>query len=97
MGETRRVAKVRPYELEGRSTRALLADWAQITRALRGRGVIRTNNNPISDNAKAIVSDHYGGERGGFSQRGWDVRTPSGERLQVKSLREGPPQADEPA
>jgi len=71
-----------------RSTRELLADWAAIMRQLRDRGIIRTNNNPIGDIAEAIVAEHYGGERGSFSQAGWDVRLPSGERLQVKALRQ---------
>lgn len=42
------------------------------------------------------IAAHYGGERGNFSQAGWDVLLPGGERLQVKALREtgasGPPQ-----
>jgi hypothetical protein len=56
-------------------------------RELRVRDVIRTNNNPVGDIAEAIVAAHYGGERGGFSQAGWDVRTPEGERIQVKAMR----------
>jgi hypothetical protein len=32
-----------------------------------------TNNNPIGDIAEAIVATH-GGERGSFSQAGWDAR-----------------------
>lgn len=56
-------------------------------RQLRARDIIRTNNNPIGDIAEAIVALHYGGERGSFSQAGWDVLLPDGERLQVKALR----------
>ena len=75
------------YDPEGRSTPQLLADWAAIMRELRGRDVVRTNNNPVGDIAEAIVAAHFGGERGGFSQAGWDVLTPDGERIQVKSMR----------
>lgn len=75
------------YEPASRSTRELLADFAAIMRALRDRGVVRTNNNPIGDIAEAIVAQHYGGERGSFGQSGWDVKLPGGERLQVKALR----------
>lgn len=75
------------YDSESRSTRELLADFAAIMRALRDRGVVRTNNNPIGDIAEAIVAEHYGGKRGSFSQSGWDVKLPDGERLQVKGLR----------
>ena len=42
----------------------------------------------IGDVAEAIVAGHYGGTRGSFSQAGWDVCTPQGERLQVKALRQ---------
>lgn len=75
------------YEPDARSTREVLRDWAAIMRALRRREIIRTNNNPIGDIAEAIVHQHYGGERGSFSQAGWDVKTPDGVRLQVKASR----------
>jgi len=75
------------YDPSTRTTRDLLRDWAAIMRALRERGIIRTNNNPTGDIAEAIVREHYGGVRGGFTQAGWDVRTADGERLQVKALR----------
>jgi hypothetical protein len=76
------------YDPSSRTTRELLADWAAIMRQLRARDVIRTNNNPIGDIAEAIVAIHYGGERGNFSQPGWDIQLPNGERLQVKALRQ---------
>jgi hypothetical protein len=75
------------YEPESRTTTELLADWAAVMRELRHRDVIRTNNNPVGDIAEAIVASHYSGERGGFSQAGWDVRTGDGERIQVKAMR----------
>jgi hypothetical protein len=65
----------------------LLAQWAAIMRELRRRGVVRTANNPIGDIAEALVAGHYGGERKGFSNAGWDVTTPEGERLEVKAIR----------
>lgn len=70
------------YDVSSRSTRQLLADFAAIMRTLRQRGIVRTNNNPIGDIAEAIVAEHHRGERGGFSQPGWDVRLPDGERIQ---------------
>jgi hypothetical protein len=78
------------YDPASRTTRELLGDWAAIMRALRDREVIRTNNNPIGDIAEAIVHQHYGGERGSFSQAGWDIKTTDGKRLQVKALRRMP-------
>ncbi len=79
-----------PYDASGRTTPELLADWAAVMRELRVRDVIRTNNNPVGDIAEAIVAAHYGGERGSFVQAGWDVRTPEGERIQVKAMRTTP-------
>jgi hypothetical protein len=75
------------YDPTSRSVRDLLGDWAAVMRALKDRGVIRTNNNPVGDIAEYIVAAHYGGERAGFSQAGWDVKTPDGELIQVKGMR----------
>ena len=78
------------YDPASRSTSELFADWAAVMRELRLRDVIRTNNNPAGDIAEAIVAAYYEGERGGFSQAGWDVKTPDGERIQVKAMRTTP-------
>jgi uncharacterized protein DUF6998 len=75
------------YQPPERSTPQLLADWSAVMRELRVRDIIRTNNNPVGDIAEAIVATHFGGERGSFSQAGWDVKTPDGERIQVKAMR----------
>jgi len=75
------------YDTADRTTPELLADWAAVMRALRERGVIRTNNNPVGDIAEAIVAAHYRGTCGSFSQAGWDVQTPDGELIQVKAMR----------
>jgi hypothetical protein len=80
-------ARTMTYDPATRTTPELLGDWAAIMRALRDRDVVRTNNNPVGDIAEAIVAEHFGGERGSFSQAGWDVRTPAGERIQVKAMR----------
>lgn len=78
------------YQPSKRSTRQLLRDWASIMAELRERDVIRTSNNPIADLAEALVHEQFGGERGSFNQAGWDVKTASGERLQVKAMRRLP-------
>jgi hypothetical protein len=75
-------------DLGERSTRRLLSDWAAIMRELAHRDVVRTQNNPTGDIAEAIVQAHYTGSvRGSFSEKGWDVKTAAGERIQVKSMR----------
>ncbi|MBF6145480.1 MULTISPECIES: DUF6998 domain-containing protein [Nocardia] len=68
----------------------LLRLWADSMAELRSRDLIRTGNNPVGDLAEAIAYAHYGGERGSFSQKGWDIRTPEGERIQVKGMRRTP-------
>jgi hypothetical protein len=73
-------------DLAGLSVRELLALWAGSLRELRRRGVVRTFNSPIADIAEELVALHYGGERGSFSQKTWDVRVGT-ELLQVKALR----------
>jgi hypothetical protein len=75
------------YDPALRTTGDLLKDWAAIMRVLQARDVIRTDNNPVGDIAEAVVHAHYGGERGGFNQKGWDVTRPDGMRLQVKALK----------
>ena len=74
-------------DLEKLSVRELLAVWASSLRELRDRGIVRTFNNPIGDIAEELVAQKYGGERGSFSQKTWDVRVGE-ELLQVKALRD---------
>jgi uncharacterized protein DUF6998 len=76
-----------PMDLTTYKTRELLKLWAAIMRELLRRDVVRTANNPIGDIAEAIVAEHYDGERQGFSNSGWDVTTPHGERVEVKGIR----------
>jgi hypothetical protein len=78
---------VASVDLEMLSVRELLALWASALRELRERGVIRTFNNTIADIAEELMAIHYGGERGSFSQKTWDVRV-GDELLQVKALRD---------
>ncbi len=75
------------YDPSSRTTAELFRDWSAAMRELRRRGVVRTNNNPAGDIAEAIVAQHYSGTRGSFSEKGWDVKTPDGERVQVKAMR----------
>lgn len=74
-------------DLKTLSVRELLALWASALRELHERAVVRTFNNPIADIAEELVALKYGGERGSFSQKTWDVRV-GNELLQVKALRD---------
>lgn len=75
------------FDLSAMSVADLLRLWAGTMSELQHRHIVRTNNNPIGDIAEAIVHRHFGGERGAFSQKGWDIRTETGQRLQVKAMR----------
>jgi hypothetical protein len=74
-------------DLTNWTTRDLLKLWAAIMRELFRRDVVRTANNPIGDIAEAVVAEHYAGKRESFSNSGWDVTAPDGERLEVKGIR----------
>ncbi|MGO8936051.1 MAG: DUF6998 domain-containing protein [Mycobacterium sp.] len=73
-------------DLKQLNVRDVLTIWASALSELRDRGLIRTNN-LVGDLAEAIVHAHYGGERLLFSGKGWDVKTPDGERIEVKAIR----------
>jgi ADP-ribosylglycohydrolase len=75
------------FDPTDRPVRELLAVWGAVMNELRRQGVIRTNNNPIGDLAEALVAANFGGQRGNFSQAGWDVKLDDGTKLQVKALR----------
>lgn len=76
-----------PVDLSSMTIAELLRLWAGTMAELRTRDVVRTANNPVGDIAEAIVHEHYGGTRGSFSQKGWDVQDVTGRRLQVKGMR----------
>lgn len=85
-GPRPRIAGV-SMDLSSSTIPELLRLWARIMSELRTRDVLRTNNNPVGDIAEAIVHEHFGGHRGSFSQKGWDVETADGVRIQVKGIR----------
>ena len=66
------------------TVRELLQAYAAILRRLRSLGVVRTANAPASDYAEFLVWRHVGGTLEPNSTKGWDIRTPDGQRIQVK-------------
>ena len=67
------------------TTGELLTLSRRILAELRHRDVIRTGNAPAGDYAELLVRVATDGELAPNSQKSWDVRTPQGERLQVKA------------
>jgi hypothetical protein len=65
----------------------LLAVWAEVSEELRRRGITNSANNPVADYAERLVAEAAGGTVQPPSTRGFDVKTPDGERIQVKARR----------
>ena len=64
----------------------LLAGYALTLAELRRRGVVRSNNAPAGDYAEWLVAKALGGELAdAFAEKSWDVRLPTGDRIQVKA------------
>lgn len=80
-----RIREQRQQTLAELSVGELLALSRGILAELRKREVIRSGNAPAGDYAELLVQRATNGELAPNSQRSWDVRTPEGERLQVKA------------
>lgn len=73
-------------DLSGMEISELLALYRSILAELRGRGVIRTDNAPAGDYAEYLVAIAFQGEpASSVAEKGWDVKTADGTRLQVKA------------
>lgn len=71
--------------LETTSTSELLASYREVLAELRRREIVRTGNAPTGDYAETLVKVAFNGELAPNSEKSWDVLTPEGEKLQVKS------------
>jgi len=65
----------------------LLNVQAAAVEELRSRGIVRTANNPIGDYAEWLVSTTLGLELAGNSSAGYDAKSASGVRVQIKARR----------
>jgi hypothetical protein len=64
----------------------LLAGYAVSLAELRRRGVVRSNNAPAGDYAEWLVARALGGTLADtFSEKSWDIRLTTNERVQVKT------------
>jgi hypothetical protein len=73
--------------LDSRSDAELIALYGEVMGALRQRGIVRSNNNPIADMAERVIADYYGVDPEPPNNKSFDVRTPFGARVEVKALR----------
>ena len=82
MMEDSNVASVRVEDL---SVFDLMRLHRQTLYELRRRGIVRTRSQPQGEWAETLVKVAYGGQLAAKSEKGYDVITPSGTRLQVKA------------
>lgn len=69
------------------SVAELLVLHAQIGEELRGRGVVRSANNPTGDLAEYLFCRAFGWKQAPNSERGYDAIGPDGARYQIKGRR----------
>ncbi|MGH6621313.1 MAG: hypothetical protein ACREF6_17330 [Alphaproteobacteria bacterium] len=69
------------------SVAELLALHAQIGEELRGRGVVRSANNPTGDLAEHLFCVAFGWQQAPNSERGYDATGSDGTRYQIKGRR----------
>ena|SRR5215216_3366846 len=74
-------------DLSALSDGELIAVFGDVMAALRERGVVRSDNNPIADIAERLVADYYGGKLAAPNEKSYDVVARDGRKLQVKALR----------
>lgn len=74
-----------PLDLTGFSESRLFSLYRSILAELKHRGVIRTENAPVGDYAEYLTAAALHGELAPNSEKSWDVRSSSGEKLQVKA------------
>ena len=71
---------------ELQSLRSDVQQYAEVTARLAAHALIRSNNKPQGDIAEAIAAEAFGGTLLDQSAKGADVKLPSGELVQVKSV-----------
>ena len=72
-------------DFTGAPTSELLSSYREVLAELRRREIVRTGNAPTGDYAETLVKVAFRGELAPNSEKSWDVLTPLGEKLQVKS------------
>jgi hypothetical protein len=73
-----------PVEIRKLSTRELLATFGGIMLELKGRGVVRTFNNPVADYCESLAAFALGLQLEGSSHKGYDAVDPAGTKYQIK-------------
>jgi len=73
--------------LKNMSEKSLLQLHGEITKELRNRGVVRTNNNPLGDYTEWMVAKALGLALAANSKAGYDGISESGVKVQIKGRR----------
>lgn len=81
------IVKTIMQKLASLTVTELLALHAQIGEELRGRGVVRSANNPTGDLAEHLFCRAFGWEQAPNSAKGYDALGSDGTRYQIKGRR----------
>jgi len=73
------------FDVESASVSSLLRTYRSVLSELHRRGVVRTSNAPTGDVAELLVAKVFDGVLAPNSEKSYDVETPDGRRIQVKS------------
>lgn len=74
-------------DLKPMSVAELLGLYANILEELRGRGVVRTANNPVADYAETLFCQAFDWQRADKEAKGYDATDANGVRYEIKARR----------
>src|SRR5215210_2717177 len=84
------VAEPQPMDFAGHTDLQVFGRWAEVMGELAARELIWSGKSPLADYAELLVARHYGVDPLKGTNPGYDLVTPAGRNVQVKSRRYGP-------
>jgi hypothetical protein len=84
------VAAAAPMDFDGLTDLQVFGRWADIMLELARRDLIWSGKSPLADYAEVLVARYYRVEPLKGTTPGYDLVTPEGRKVQVKSRRYGP-------
>jgi hypothetical protein len=79
-----------PMDFDGLTDLQVFGRWAEVMLELAERELIWSGKSPLADYAELLVARHFGVEPLKGTTPGYDLITPEGRKVQVKSRRFGP-------
>lgn len=81
------IVQVKTDALKSLTVAELLCLYGEVLDELRGRQVVRSSNNPLSDYAERLFCDAFGWTQKRNSAAGYDATDNDGKRYQIKARR----------